>query len=150
MSDDPIKAALREARVYRVQDRAGRGPFRPGVTDQWRDVEGADHPPVQLDFGLSWRAEVLEGWHCGCALPDIDAVRRWFSPWECHRLHVLGYNLVAIRARILRESVHQLLIVRPLPLRFQAVVQPWPHSEPAPLSPWKLAAAARAAQEDKR
>jgi hypothetical protein len=146
MTDEAIKAALREATVYRVQDRSGRGPFRPGLTDQWRDVEGADYPPIQLDFGMTWRTEVPPGWHCGCALSDVAAVARWFTASECQRLHILGFNLVSIRARVLRESPHQLLVVRPLPLRFQAIVQPWPLRAEAALSPWREHVA-RAAQE---
>jgi hypothetical protein len=140
MSDDAVKAALREAVVYRVQDRAGRGPFRPGLTDQWRDTDGNNYPPIQLDFGTTWQAEVLPGWHCGCALRDVAAVARWFTAFECQRLHILGFNLVSIRARVLRESPHQMIVVRPLPLRFQAVVQPWPHMADAAISPRKAAA----------
>jgi hypothetical protein len=147
---DAVRAALREAAVYRVQDRAGRGPFRPGLTDQWRDIDGNDYPPIQLDFGIAWLAEVPPSWHVGCALRDAAAVARWFTASECQRLHTLGFNLVSIRARVLRESPHQMIVVRPLPLRFQAIVQPWPHLADAALSPWRAAALTRAAQEDKR
>ncbi len=137
-----VRMALEASAVFlRVQDRDGRGPFKPGTTDRWRDPDGPDYPPAQEEFGLHWRAEIPLGWHCGCALRSIEQVARWFSPWECARLDALGYRLVTIRGRALRESRHQIIVVRPLPLRMGALAMPWPHITEAALDPWKQAAA---------
>lgn len=138
-STDPIRAALREAAlVYRVQDRDGRGPFKPGMTYRWRDADGHDFPPVQVEFGLGWRDEIPHGWHCGCAFRDVAKAGAWFSAWECDRLAALGYHLVALGGcRVLRESSHQIIVVRPRPLRAGAVICPWPHRRSACLDAWK-------------
>ena len=136
-----------EATFFRVQDCAGRGPFKPGMPDRWRDPDGNDYPPVQAEFGLDWRAEIPPGWHCGCGFRSVVQAARWFSPWECARMDALGYRLVRIIAKPLRESAHQSIIVRPLPLRMLATRMPWPHLAPAMPDPWKIAAAVIAAAE---
>lgn len=133
-----------EESFFRVQDSAGRGPFRPGLPDRWCDPDGPDFPAVQEDFGLAWLAEIPAGWHCGCALRGVEQVRRWFSPHECARLNALGFHLVSLRGRAIRESEHQVVLVRPQPLRWQAIVQPWPHLAAAALDPWKVASPLRA------
>lgn len=125
---------------YRVQDREGRGPFKPGMSDRWRDPEGRDFPPVHVEFGLGWRDEIPAGWHAGCAFRDLAQTAAWFSPWECDRLDTLGYRLVALSGcRALRESAHQLIIVRPRPLRAGGVVVRWPHRAPSRTDPWRFA-----------
>lgn len=138
MSDDKTTPAL----VYRVQDRNGRGPFKPGMTDRWRDPDGNDFPPVQAEFGLSWREEIPHGWHCGCAFRDVAKAGAWFSPWECDRLAALGYRLIALGGcQVLRESGHQMIVVRRRPFRAGAVICLWPHRQPAALDPWRQEAA---------
>lgn len=139
--------AIREAVFLRVQDRDGRGPFKPGMPDRWLDPEGRDFPAVHEEFGLGWRDEIPHGWHCGCAFRSVEQMRTWFSPWECERLSNLGYNLVSLRARPLRESAWQSIIVRPAPLRWGGVIQPWPLQAPASLDPWRIAAAVEAEGE---
>lgn len=137
-------AELREgvARAIRVQDRDGRGPFKPGLPDRWRDPDGPDFPPVQAEFGLAWREEIPPGWHCGCAFRDVSQCARWFSPWECARLDALGYSLVSLSdCRVLRESAHQAIIARPHPLRWGVIRMAWPHYASASVDPWKAFAA---------
>lgn len=140
---DPVRAALEE--FYRVQDRDGRGPFKPGMPDCWRDPDGSDFPPVHAEFGLAWREEIPTGWHCGCAFRTIEQARAWFSPWECEKLDALGYKFVRVHGRALRESRFQSIIVRPDPMRWNSLVLPWPHQAIASVDPWKLADAAEAA-----
>mgnify|MGYP007132417123 CR=1 FL=1 len=130
--------AVSAGQFYRVQDSDGRGPFKPGMSDRWRDPDGRDFPPAQAEFGLSWREEIPLGWHVGCAVRDIAQAARWFSPWECFRLAALGYRLVSLDGRALRESPHQVIIVRSKPLRWGVTSMPWPHMAEAALDPWKL------------
>lgn len=144
---DAVRRAL-EATFFRVQDRDGRGPFKPGMPDRWRDPDGADYPPVQAEFGLDWREEIPAGWHCGCAFRTVEQAARWFSPSECSRLAALGYQLVSLRGRALRESEHQVIVVRRDPLRWMAIILPWPHIAPAMIDPWKQAAAIEAAARE--
>lgn len=116
------------ALVYRVQDRDGRGPFKPGMTDRWRDLDGNDFPPVQAEFGLSWLDEIPRGWHCGCAFRGPAHAAEWFSAAECDRLARLGYELVTLSGcRVIRESRHQMIVARPAPFRQRARVVSWPH-----------------------
>lgn len=122
----------------RVQDRHGGGPFRSIITDRWRDIDGNDFPAIQEQFGLDWLLEIPRRWHCGCALRTMQQVVMWFSASECARMDALGYRLVRVHGRALRESAHQALIVRRTPFRTGAVIVPWPHIEPtAALDPWK-------------
>lgn len=130
-------ADAHEEPFFRVQDKEGRGPFKPGMPDRWRDPDGADFPPVQAEFGMAWRSEIPSGWHCGCAFRSIQQAKCWFSPWECHRLDMLGYRLVNVRGRVLRESPHQVIIVTPRPFRWARIIVMWPHMAEAILDPWK-------------
>lgn len=140
--------AIREAVFLRVQDRDGRGPFKPGMPDRWLDPEGRDFPAVHEEFGLGWRDEIPHGWHCGCAFRTVEQAACWFSPSECSRLAALGYQFVSLRARALRESRHQAIIVRREPLRWRTIILPWPHFDPAMIDPWKHAAAIEAAARE--
>lgn len=134
-----------ERRVFRVQDQDGRGPFRPGLSCRWRDPDGNDFPPIQIEFGLEWCAEIPAGWHCGCAFRALPQMMAWFSPWECDRLDRLGYRLVALSGcRVLRESDHQLIVARERPFRAGRIVIAWPHRLPAKLDPWMEEAQASA------
>ena len=116
--------------VYRVQDRDGRGPYRPGMTDRWGDPDGHDNPSIIDEFGrrMEWLEEVPAGYHCGCAFLSIDQVVRWFSPTECGRLSRLGYRLVGLRGcSLLRRSERQAIVIRSRPFRFAAREVQWPH-----------------------
>ena len=128
-------------RVYRIQDADGRGPFKPGLSDAWADADGEDLPSIIEEWGLSWQRDIPRGWHAGCAVPTLAMVGRWFSPSECSRLDQLGYRPVALLGcRVIRSSEHQLLIIRKAPLRRAVIAVPWPHYEPATLSPWQASA----------
>ena len=63
-------------------------------------------------------------------------------------MDALGYRMCALKGGcVLRESEHQVILVRPQPLRW-ALVHPWPHiATAASLDPWRLAAAIDAAKE---
>lgn len=117
-----------EEMFLRVQDKDGRGPFKPGFSGNWRDPVGRDFPSVMEEFGLGWRDEIPCGWHCGCAFRKLDQVRDWFSAHECERLKVFGYRLVNIAGKVLRESAHQAIIIRAHPLRWKATPVAWPHA----------------------
>jgi hypothetical protein len=145
---DPIKAA-QVTRWFRVQDRHGRGPFKPGMPARWRDPDGNDFPAVQEQFGLDWRAEIPRRWFAGCALRSIEQVTAWFSAAECSRLDALGYRLACVTGVALRDSHHQTVIVRPRPFTVGAIIMPWPHiDQTALVDPWKLAAAVERAARD--
>jgi len=118
------------ARVYRVQDFDGRGPFRPGFSHQWSDMTG---PPQLLPWMQEFGADLiarrgLPGEFYGCAVRSLKGVDRWFTPSEQQRLAALGFSLVSIKPdRILAESTNQLVFACRQPLSRAAVTVPWPH-----------------------
>jgi hypothetical protein len=122
----------KEIHVYRVQDRYGRGPWKPGFSHRWSDPELAPGQeellPVYEEFGLDvfhrlGRANEFYG----TAVRSPEALCRWFSASEQCRLSALGYSAVSLGVdRILAESKHQLVFARREPLRIGALVIQWP------------------------
>jgi len=121
----PNKASGEVVHVYRVQDLDGRGPYKPGVSMKWSSDCGPILPTIHQDFGPDIATAFMPGWHYGCAFRTLEQVRAWFSIPEVVRLADLGYHLVSMRAEPVRESAHQLIIRRKLPLRRKVNVVPW-------------------------
>lgn len=99
--------------IYRVQDREGRGPWRPGFSHLWVEAR-ADHEnliswPVQFGFAIVHRAR----WHLGCGCRTPDQLRRWFTSSEYATLKDFGFRAVAMQAdQIIAESDIQLVFDR--------------------------------------
>ena len=117
--------------VYRVQDREGRGPWRPGFSVKWLDDSDVPLPPSFCDeFG--WRpADVRGMWRPGefggSACRTVEQLSRWFTPTEQERLRRYGYSIVMMTVdRVLAESENQVVFARRTPLREGVVVVPWP------------------------
>ncbi len=110
------------ARVYRVQDSEGRGPWRPGFSRLWvrdRDDHANLRPWVE-QFGMQIIPRT--GWpfgkHFGCACRTLDQLRRWFTAEEYATLLAYGYQAVSMDVqRVLAESDIQLVFQRARPLR---------------------------------
>jgi len=119
------------ARVYRIQDREGRGPWRPGFSRVWCDAEygpGVEPlPPWGVEFGLALiERRGLPGEHYGCAVRKPQELRRWVSATERRRLAELGFNVVSVRAdRVLAESRNQIVFASRTPLARAAIILPW-------------------------
>ena len=114
--------------VYRVQDKNGRGPFKPGFTTIWLDDEKDRWLESSIqEFG----AAVITnhggpGRHLGCACRSIEDLERWFSRAERKRLKKFGYNLVSMEVNeILAESKNQLVFCRYKPLYEAATKEGW-------------------------
>jgi hypothetical protein len=109
--------------VYRVQDKDGRGPFRPGMTAQWLDAE----PKAHQDRLQAWTQQFGFKQICqrrkpeeamGCACDSLNQLRLWFSETEMKELKKLGYQVVKLEAdRVLGHSAEQVVFVRKRPLR---------------------------------
>lgn len=114
----------RLARVFRIQDREGRGPFRPGFSQMWLDEDigvRARLPSWIEEFGADAYERACVPVHAWgfSAVRTIDKLRDWFSDTERQRLYRLGFYLVEVPgAHIIRESEHQVLCWRDLPLTF--------------------------------
>lgn len=106
--------------VLRVQDRFGRGPYRPGMSQRWRDYDnGADCPPWWEEIGedmAAAHAALPQGLHIGCAFLFRSQLDDWFNVKEQRALDRLGYRLVAIKAdRILYSTPTQVLVASKQP-----------------------------------
>ena len=75
--------------VFRIQDRDGRGPFKPGFTAKWADMDfypGMESLPTWIEeFGLEIIYQIPKGFHFGSAVRTMDEIGRWFSPTERKR-----------------------------------------------------------------
>ncbi len=103
--------------VYRVQDKDGRGPFKPGFTKEWA-IERDDYNNL-----VSWLEEfgrvdkqILYGATAGSACETIDQLRRWFTKDEYKKLIEFGYHAVKIKVdRIIAKSEIQCFVSRSIP-----------------------------------
>lgn len=115
----------------RIQDAEGRGPWRPGFSAMWADLEKDDSmcPPVTLDFPQMFaqiakaRRDGLR--YFGCCVAGVRGIHRWFTPLEIARLRALGFRLVdAEPLTPIGVSPSQILGASRLPLCLLPVV-PW-------------------------
>lgn len=117
--------------VYRVQDLAGRGPFKPGFSRKWADQDFAPGivplPTFMEEFGVDIIERLgQDGEHFGSAVRTLEQINKWFSSTERRKLNRLGYRLVKMEAdRILAESKNQLLIARKRPFHRDILVVFW-------------------------
>lgn len=99
--------------VFRVQDNAGRGPWKPGFSHKWVE-DRPDHdnlPPWFVEFGRVDR-RAITGMTTGSACMTLEQLRRWFNPSEYAKLCKLGYRAVRLDASVLAESSVQCFVQR--------------------------------------
>ena len=87
-------------RLFRIQDADGRGPWKPGFSMKWIDMDKDDRlcPPMMVEFP-EWRYKVdaaaaMGCRHFGCCMIGMAGFHRWFTPAEIERLRGFGYRLV--------------------------------------------------------
>lgn len=107
-------------RLLRVQDKSGRGPWRPGFSNRWLDnVRDFSLPPIFdeiQDFDSIVARVHRSGWHIGCAARG-GQFSRWFTSSEIAKLKDFGFRLVnATPCTIVAETPNQVVIVSPRPL----------------------------------
>ena len=104
--------------IYRVQDKDGRGPWKPGFSLNWVESRD-DHEnlhPWTYEFGPVHRY-LLSGEYGGSGCLTEDQLRRWFTPSEYKTLIAYGYHAVKMRVnRILASSPIQCVFGRAKPL----------------------------------
>ena len=106
--------------IVRVQDREGRGPWRPGFSWQWTDSGRQSLPPPITTVMPNFRRAVMalhrEGFHIGCAV-RADRIDRWFTRAELAALQRLGFAIRdASKMRVVWENDDQVLVASRLPL----------------------------------
>jgi hypothetical protein len=105
--------------VFRVQDKDGRGPFKPGFSSTWVE-DRDDHDNLVPWFVEMGRVDLqmIVGMSGGTACRTLDQLRRWFTPSEYKTLRRHGYHAVQLDAgRIIGESAIQLFFERCRPLK---------------------------------
>jgi hypothetical protein len=105
--------------IYRIQDKDGRGPWKPGFSHKWVETR-PDHDnliPWMYEFGpVHERACTWE--HIGCGCLTIEQLRRWFTESEYRKLLGYGYISVKIKpGRILASNNTQCVFARTIPLK---------------------------------
>lgn len=107
--------------VYRIQDSDGRGPWKPGFSDQWVE-DRPDHDnlvPWPHEFG-NVQCRALSWEHIGAGCKTIEQLQRWFTRSEYETLLGFGYHAVKMTvARILAQSDIQCVFTRRIPLAEQ-------------------------------
>jgi hypothetical protein len=106
-------------RIYRWQDKEGRGPYRAGLPLYWADADHDERNPAFFaEFGLAIVQQAGYREHLGCGFLDVAQMLRWFTPLERNRLTVLGYEFGCLQAdKILASSERQLVFARAKSLR---------------------------------
>lgn len=94
-------------KIYRIQDKDGRGPWKPGFSHKWV-VDRQDHynlPPWPVEFGFGILEERLPEESLGCGCRTLRQLRRWITRNEYKKLRKFGYKCVALKVdRIIAES----------------------------------------------
>ena len=106
-------------RIYRIQGPDGRGPFRPGLTEQWiGEPRWEDRPSLMEEFDMRDILALVKGRHMGCGFRTPDQLRKWFDAGERAKLARLGFHPVTMMVdEIVAESPSQLVFARRIPLR---------------------------------
>jgi len=105
--------------IHRVQDRAGRGPYRPGYSYLWcdstRNLE--ERPDVFREFGYEIIRQAPRKARLGSGFRSVEGLTWWFSKGELEELDRRGYFPVYMEVDgVLGETSRQLIFYRWLPL----------------------------------
>ncbi|PKN97095.1 MAG: hypothetical protein CVU43_17840 [Chloroflexi bacterium HGW-Chloroflexi-5] len=110
--------------IFRVQDKYGRGPWKPGFSESWvEDREDLDNLKAwPLEDVRRIAIEAAKHDLClGSGCKSLEQLRRWFTESEFRNLSELGYRAVALKgAIIVREDETQCLFARGRPHRYGA------------------------------
>ena len=105
--------------IYRIQDKDGRGPWKPGFSHKWVE-DREDHNnliPIYIQFGMNIINKILYGEYSGTGCQSIKQLQRWFNKSEYYKLLGYGYKSVEIEVnRIIAKSDIQVLFGRAIPL----------------------------------
>lgn len=95
-------------RVWRVENKKGKGPYRKDVEDWFnlnRDVEEIPLPECE---GLPIGGNII------CGFSSLKQLRSWFLPDELQRLRLLGFCIRRVEARKVWKGKCQCTFIRRL------------------------------------
>lgn len=112
--------------IIRVQDKDGRGPWRPGFSKKWIDKSSiAPLPPCvpkEMMNAIDLQTPGFYGYGC----LSIDQLRQWILPSEATRLAKLGFGVVEMdEGQLLYSDAWQVIFRRNIPLSVQARPVSW-------------------------
>lgn len=122
-----------ETTIFRIQDKDGRGPYKPGFSKHWTDPDarcliGAPlFPPYMEEFPevqdkINSIADI-NGGSFGCGFRTREQLHHWFTKDELEKLFRYGYSIVEIHPdRVLAESENQLVFWCKKPLKHIAKI----------------------------
>jgi len=115
---------MNDTYVFRIQDKKGRGPFKPGLSSRW--VEERDDQenlvPWFMEFGMIHEM-IMHGCFGGSACETLEQLKRWFTQSEYQKLLKLKYRCVRLPVgRILAKSDIQLFVESAVPFNKKAEV----------------------------
>ena len=114
--------------IFRVQDKDGRGPYKPGMSIKWADKDMGHYrgkltnlPPFMDEFpGIVEEITDMydkQGGAFGCGFTSLEQLDRWFSKAEQQRMKTLEYHMVKIKPKkIIRSSKNQTVFWHDRPL----------------------------------
>lgn len=114
-------------KVYRIQDKDGRGPFKPGFSKRWLDPEPKPNEELLVPWpyqfpDILFRIQVEGTINFGCACASPEQLQMWFSESEYNRLKRFGYKSVTLEIdEILGQSDIQLVFRRLKPIKVDAM-----------------------------
>lgn len=85
--------------IYRVQDKHGRGPWKPGFSQKWVE-DRPDHDNLKPyclefpDFAMAILRAGLDRMIVACGCRTVDQLKRWFTKGEYNTLFQYGYRAV--------------------------------------------------------
>lgn len=99
-----------EMTIYRIQDKDGRGPWRPGFSHKWLE-DRPDHDNLKAIYEEF--PECMTGldrnFHHGVGCTDIAQLQRWFTESEYKKLRMYGFMAKEMEGEILYQSETQCL-----------------------------------------
>lgn len=103
---------MKQIKIYRVQDKDGRGPFKPGFSHQW--VEQREDHQNLLPWPVEFKKIQLPMFmNVGVGCRTLSQLRRWFLATEYKKLLEFGYLAVSlVPDQIIAESDIQLVFGR--------------------------------------
>ena len=103
--------------IYRIQDKDGRGPWKPGFSDNWvRECPDNKLLPWMLTIGPV-HLKAMPDEICGCGCVNKNQLRRWILKSEYEVLLRYGYKAVKLKGRILGKDENQCVFARREPLK---------------------------------
>lgn len=112
-------------KVYRVQDKEGRGPFKPGLTRHWLIYNKGKDKLIPWYAGMNSEQikALLSGRGAiGTACISIKDLCKWFSKKEYSTLLKHGYRSIYLDINeedVLFKDDNQILFNRDIPLNEQ-------------------------------